>query len=114
MKGWNWATAIKGQKPGVVGTYINNYVWARIASGVLSELKRVNLKDDVIGKKKGKNPQFLDVDFGHPKLKEHLTVLTMFAKSAFYNWGNWQRMVERAYPTFDKDGSRKQELDFPE
>lgn len=113
MKGWDWKSAIKGQKPGVVGKYINNYVWARIAPGVLSELKRINPKNEN-GRKKGKNPQFIDVDFGHPMLKEHLKVLTMFAKASGYNWVNWDRMVKRALPKFEKDGSAVQEIDFPE
>jgi len=113
MKGWNWEMATKGQKPGVMGTYINNYVWSRIAPGVLTELKRINSKDER-GKRKGKNPQFIDVDFGHPKLKEHLTVLTMFAKASGYNWASWDRMVKRALPKYHSDGSAAQELDFPE
>lgn len=113
MKGWNWEMAAKGQKPGVMGKYINNYVWARIAPGVLSELKRINPKNE-LGKRKGKNPQFIDVNFGHPKLKEHLTVLTMFAKASGYNWISWDRMVKRALPKFHSDGSAAQELDFPE
>lgn len=113
MKGWNWKSAIKGQKPGVVGKYINNFVWSRIAPGVLTELKRINPKDEH-GKRKGKNPQFIDIDFGHPKLKEHLKVLVMFAKASGYNWSSWERMVKRALPKFDKDGSAPQELEFPE
>jgi hypothetical protein len=111
MKGWNWQMATKGQKPGVVGKYINNYVWSRIAPGVLTELKRLNPKDEH-GRRRGKNPQFIDVDFGHPKLKEHLTVLTMFAKAAGYNWASWDRMVKRALPKFEEDGSAAQELGF--
>jgi hypothetical protein len=113
MKGWNWKMAVKGQKPGVVGTYINNFVWSRIAPGVLNELKRINPKDEH-GRRKGKNPQFIDVDFGHPKLKEHLMVLTMFAKAAGYNWTNWERMVNRALPKFENDGTQIQEINFQE
>lgn len=114
MKGWNWSMALKGQKPGVVGKYINNYVWARIAPGVLAELNRINPKDEVTGKRKAKNPQFIDIDFGHPKLKEHLSILTAFAKATGYNWNNWERMVKRALPKFEKDGSVSQELPFDE
>lgn len=112
MKGWNWGMAIKGQKPGVVGKYINNYVWSRIAPGVLEELNRINPKDEKTGKRKAKNPQFIDIDFGHPKLKEHLSILTAFAKAAGYNWSKWERMVVRALPKFQKDGSVIQELPF--
>jgi hypothetical protein len=113
MKGWNWSIANKGQKPSVVGHYINNYVYSRIAPQVLSELKRLNPKDEK-GNRKAKHPQFIDVDYGHPKLKEHLSILTAFAKASGHNWTNWQRMVERALPKFEQDGSQTQEIPFEE
>lgn len=111
MKGLTWSLANKGKKPQYIGHYINNYVYSRIAPKVLTELRRVNPKNED-GKRKGKHTQHIDIDYGHPKLKEHLTVLTMFAKAAGYNWGNWERMVERALPKFNPDGSSSQELPF--
>ncbi len=111
MKGWNWSFASKGKKPQVVGHYINNFVYSRLAPRILEELRIRNPKDEK-GKRKGKFPQWIDPDFGHPKLKEHLTVLTAFAKAAGYNWTNWERMVNRALPKFEKDGSQIQEIDF--
>jgi hypothetical protein len=113
MRNLTWKEANKGQKPQYIGHYINNYVYSRIAPKVLSELKRVNPKDET-GKRKGKHTQFIDIDYGHPKLKEHLSILTAFAKAVGYNWINWQRMVERALPKFDADGSAAQELPFTE
>jgi hypothetical protein len=113
MKGLNWSLANKGKKPQYIGHYINNYVYARIAPKVLEELRRVNPKDEN-GKRKGKHTQYIDVDYGHPKLKEHLTVLTAFAKAVAYNWHSWQRLVERALPKFECDGSVAPELDLIE
>jgi len=112
MRNLNWSLANKGRKPQYIGHYINNYVYSRIAPNVLGELRRVNPKDDITGKRKGKHPQYIDIDFGHPKLKEHLNVLVMFAKAAGYNWGNWERLVNRALPKFESDGSQIQQLDF--
>lgn len=111
MKKWNWQMANKGQKPQVVGHYINNYVYSRLAPQVLVELRKLNPKADD-GKRKGKHTQWIDIDFGHPKLKEHLSILTAFAKATGYNWGNWNRMVERALPKFEQDGSQIQEIPF--
>lgn len=111
MKKWNWQMANKGQKPQVVGHYINNYVYSRLAPQVLNELRKLNPKTDD-GKRKGKHTQWIDVDYGHPKLKEHLSILTAFAKATGYNWGNWNRMVERALPKFEQDGSQIQEIPF--
>lgn len=111
MKGLTWSLANKGKKPQYIGHYINNYVYSRIAPKVLEELRRVNPKDEK-GNRKGKHTQYIDIDYGHPKLKEHLAILTAFAKAAGYNWTNWQRMVERVLPAFDKDGSAPQQLPF--
>jgi P63C domain len=111
MKGWNWSIANKGQKPQVVGHYINNYVYSRLAPQVLTELRKLNPKDDA-GKRKGKHTQWIDIDFGHPKLKEHLSVLMALARASGHNWKNWDRMVERALPKFEQDGSQQQYLDL--
>jgi hypothetical protein len=114
MRNLTWKEANKGKKPQYIGHYINNYVYSRIAPKVLTELRRANPKDEVTRKRKGKHTQHIDIDFGHPKLKEHLTVLTAFAKAVGYNWNNWQRMVERALPKFDADGSTAPELPLNE
>lgn len=113
MKNWNWEMANKGKKPQVVGHYINNYVYSRLAPEVLSELRKLNPKNED-GNRKGKHTQWIDIDFGHPKLKEHLSILTAFAKATGYNWSNWNRMVERALPKFEDDGSQIQEIPFEE
>lgn len=111
MKGWNWSIATKGKKPQVVGHYINDYVYSRLAPQILSELRVLNPKDEK-GNRKGKYPQWMTTDYGHPMLKEHLAVLTAFAAASGYNWNNWRRMVERAKPKFNQDGSQSPELPF--
>lgn len=113
MKGWSWSIANKGKKPQVVGHYINNYVYSRIAPKVLSELRKLNPNNEN-GGRKGKHTQWIDIDFGHPKLKEHLSILIAFAKASGYNWNNWERMIKRALPKFEDDGSAALEIDFPE
>jgi hypothetical protein len=110
MKGWTWKQA-STKKPQVVGHYINNYVYSRLAPQVLAELRKVNPKNEN-GVRKGKHTQWINPEFGHPKLKEHINVLTMFAKAAGYNWNSWHRMVERALPKYNQDGSMTLELPF--
>ncbi len=112
MKGWTWKQATT-KKPSVVGHYINNYVYSRLAPNILEELRLRNPKDEK-GNRKGKYPQWINPEFGHPKLKEHLAVLTAFAKGVNYNWNNWDRLVKRTFPKFGKDGSAAQELPFDE
>jgi len=114
MKGWSWTIANKGKKPQVVGHYINNFVYSRIAPKVLEELRRINPVDADTKRRKSKHTQHIDIDYGHPKLKEHLTVLIAFAKAAGFNWNNWNRMVERALPKFNDDGSQNLEIPFDE
>lgn len=110
MKGWTWKQA-STKKPQVVGHYVNNFVYSRLAPQVLKELRKLNPKDEK-GNRKGKYPQWINPEFGHPKLKEHISILTAFAKATGYNWNNWQRMVERALPRFNQDGSAAQEIPF--
>jgi hypothetical protein len=112
MKGWTWKQA-STKKPQVVGHYINNYVYSRLAPKILGELRHRNPKDDK-GNRKGKHPQWINPDFGHPKLKEHLQILTAFARASGFNWLNWNRLVERALPKFNNDGTQIVQLDFPD
>ncbi len=111
MRGLNWAMANKGQKPQYIGKDINNFVYSRLAPQVLSELRKLNPKNEK-GARKGKHTQFIDVDFGHPKLKEHLNILIALAKASGHNFTGWKRMVERALPKFEQDGSQIQEIPF--
>lgn len=116
MKNWTWKQA-STKKPSVVGHYINNYVYSRLAPQVLAELRKK--APAIIGEdgkrksyRKSKFTEWIDPEYGHPKLKEHLIILTAFAKASGYNWTNWQRLVERALPQYNQDGSQDQELPF--
>lgn len=112
MKGWTWHYA-STKKPGVVGHYINDLVYSRIAPNVLTDLK---VKNPVIkpGYRKYKHPQFISSEFGHPKLKEHLSALIALGKGSAFNWNTFKRLVARAFPKFAPDGSSAPELGFPE
>jgi len=110
MKGWTWHYA-STKKPQVVGHYINDFVYSRLAPRVLEELKIINPSIKGRGKKH-KNTQFISGDYGHPLLKEHLKAVTALGRASGYNWNNFKRLLERAFPKFEKDGSRKLELPF--
>lgn len=98
MKNWTWHYA-STNKPSVVGHYINDLVYSRIGPEVLQELKKRN-KHPETGKKVAKHHQFLTPDYGHPKLKEHLSALIALGKASGYNWNNFHRLVNRAFPKF--------------
>ncbi len=95
MRGWSWETTNK--KPGVVGTWINDIVYERIAPMVLSELRRKNpvLESGNRGKK---HHQFLTDDLGHPKLKEHLAAVQALGRASGFNWVKFMQMLDIAYP----------------
>jgi len=112
MKGLTWKTANKGKKPQWIGHHINDFVYSRIAPKVLKELREVNPAKPG-GGRGAKHTQFITTDFGHPKLKEHIAALIALGKGSGYNWNNFKRFVERAFPKFREDGSAIQELDFP-
>lgn len=113
MRGLTWSKANKGKNPQYFGHYINNYVYARLGPEVLYSLRKLNPKDDK-GKRATKHYNHTTPDYGFPKLKEHLNILVVLGKAAGYNWNNWIRLVERAFPKFSQDGSRIQELPFTE
>ena len=86
----------KPRTPSVIGHYTNNYVYDRLAPGVLEELKRRN-PSDTKGSRKTKHHQWFNSDYGHPLLKEHLAAVIALMKAS-PNWTSFERNIERAFP----------------
>lgn len=95
MRHWNWGKTAK--KPSVVGTWINDIVYERIAPAVYEELRRKNPKDSK-GNRKYKHHQFLTDEVGKPKLQQHLEALHALAVVSNYDWATFMTYVDRAYP----------------
>jgi hypothetical protein len=98
MKGWTWKEA-STKKPSVVGHYINDLVYSRIGPNVLSELRARNPKNEK-GNRKGKHTMWINTDYGHPKLREHIASLIALGKASGYNWAAYHKLVDRAFPKF--------------
>lgn len=98
LKGWQYSSLGFTKRPGVAGKYTNDIVYERLAPKVLEELEKLNPK--VNGYRKDKHHQYLTEDFGHPKLKEHITGVIALMRAA-PNWKSFQRMVERVYPKWN-------------
>lgn len=98
LKGWQYSSLGFSKRPGVAGKYTNDIVYERLAPKVLEELEKLNPK--VNGHRKDRHHQYLTEDFGHPKLKEHITGVIALMKAA-PNWKSFQRMLQRAYPKWD-------------
>ncbi len=87
----------KAQRPGFIGRVTTDIVYARLAPGVLDELQRKNPVFDETKRRKRKHHQWLTRDFGHPRLKEHISNLT-FLMSGATRWDGFYRALQRAAP----------------
>ncbi|MBD5214740.1 MAG: hypothetical protein HDS75_07985 [Bacteroidales bacterium] len=95
MRGWTWNYTHK--HPGVVGQWINDLVYERIAPMVLSELRKKN-PTLANGQRKYKHHQFLTDEIGIPKLLAHISTLEAFGRASNYDWNMFLDMVDRAFP----------------
>ena len=99
LRGWPKTYAIK--RPSAVAKYTNNFVYARVAPGLLEELRRIN-PTIAPGRRKHKHNQWFTPEYGHPKLKEHLAAVTALLRAA-PNWDNFERSINRAFPILNTD-----------
>lgn len=95
LKGWKYPT-VSGGKPGVVGRYINDLVYERLAPGLLQELQDRNPKNES-GNRITKHHQWLTPDTGHPALTAHLHA-TMGLMRVADSWEQLKLMMDRAFP----------------
>ena len=98
LKGWNGPHGHK--RPGVIGHYTNDLVYARLAPGVLDELRRKNpvLPD---GYRKDKHHQWLTPELGHPKLQAHIEgVIALMRASS--DWDQFYQMLQVSYPRLNE------------
>ena len=84
-------------KPGFIGRLTSNIVYARLALGVLEELQKKNPVIDEIRRRQRKHHQWLTKDYGHPKLKEHISNLVFMMRGA-RSWESFYRALQRAAP----------------
>ncbi|HEY0834358.1 MAG TPA: P63C domain-containing protein [Azospirillum sp.] len=94
LKGWRFPS-IPTKRPGVLGYYTRDIVYARLAPGVLEELEKKNPSEG--GRRKHKHFQFLTEDYGDPRLREHLTGVIALMKGS-RTWDQFRGMLQRVYP----------------
>jgi hypothetical protein len=96
------------KRPSIIGTMTNDVVYARLAPGILDEIRTRTPKDDK-GRRKFRYHQWFTEDIGHPKLQEHLSnVITLMRASP--NIAVFRRLLQRAMPKFGEN----LQLDIPE
>jgi len=94
LRRWSGPDGVK--RPSVIGHYTNDFVYARLAPGVLEELRSRN-PTSPMGYRRNRHHQWFTPDLGHPKLKEHLAAVTALMRAA-PNWESFKRNVNRALP----------------
>lgn len=95
LRGWQYVP-FSVKKPSVVGHYTNDLVYARLAPGIVDELKRLNPKTPK-GYRKNKHHQWLTEDIGHALLREHLAAVLALMRAST-TWNKFHRLLERAFP----------------
>lgn len=97
MNRWNWNGTSK--RPGIVGKWINDIVYERIAPNLLQELRKKNPKDEN-GNRKHKHFQYLTEEVGHPKLREHLSGVMAIGRLSDNNWQKFMRNLDKSFPKY--------------
>jgi len=98
LKGWPGPDGVK--RPSVIGHYTNDFVYARLAPGVLDELQKINPKLPA-GPRRVHHHRWFTPEIGHPKLKEHLAAVVALMRAA-PNWDSFKRSLNRAFPKLNE------------
>ena len=94
LRGWPSVHAIR--RPSVIGIYTNDFVYDRIAPGILDELKERTPRFPS-GTLRNKYFQWFTPDHGHPKLQQHLWAVVALMRAAS-SWDTFRRSLDRAFP----------------
>jgi hypothetical protein len=87
------------KRPSVIGHYTNDIVYARLAPGVLQELREKN--PVVNGHRKNKHFQWLTGDIGDPKLRAHVHGVIPLMRISD-TWDEFKKYLNKAYPKYEK------------
>jgi len=94
LKGWPY-NSIK--RPSVIGHYTNDFVYDRLAPGILNKLKELNPKVEK-GYRKDKHHQSFTGDYGLPELKLHLDKVMTLMDAAGTDFKLFKALMQKALP----------------
>lgn len=98
LRGWEWR-GMKVNRPGIVGYYTKDLVYARLAPGLLEELQSRQPRDPSKGRK-GFLHQWLTDDIGCPALSQHLHA-TIALMRVSKTWTAFMGLMDAALPKRD-------------
>ena len=94
----NWSTDPRALKrPGVVGRYTNDFIYDRLAPGVLKRVQELNPSSEC-GGRKSKHHQFFTRDRGIPELKGQIRFVVSLMRSVDGDWQKFKSMLDRGTP----------------
>ena len=97
LRNWPFDPATM-KSPRVLGKYTNNIVYARLAPGVLDELRK---KSPVVdGRRKHKFYRWLTGEIGHPRLLAHLEGVKIIMRES-RTWEEFLKKMNRHYPIIE-------------
>jgi hypothetical protein len=96
----NKAFTAKARGLRYIGHLTNDLVYARLAPGVLAELRNKNPITEK-GYRRNKHHQWLTDQVGHPKLVQHLDKLISMMKM-FDAWDEFRERLDRALPKYQE------------
>lgn len=96
LRGWEWR-GMHVNRPQVVAAYTKDFVYARLAPGILTELEKRLPVDAETGRRKGKFHQMLTDEVGHPALAQHLHAVIGLMRVS-QSWGHFVGMINVAFP----------------
>ena len=90
-----------GKKPQYFGHLTNDIVWARLAPGVLEEMRAIIPKRESGKGRKYPFTRRLTEDIGHPKMREHLASVTTIMKLSD-EYDDFEVKLDRVHPRYDQ------------
>ncbi len=97
LRGWDASDITK--RPGVAGRITVDIVYKRLAPAVIDELYKQTPRDEK-GRLKHRLFQRLTPDYGHPRLREHLSAVIALMKAST-KWVSFYLMLNRALPKYN-------------
>jgi hypothetical protein len=95
LRNWEWR-GMKVNRPQIVARYTKDFVYSRLAPGILTELEKRNPKD-AHGYRRARHHQFFTDDIGHPALAQHLHAVIGLMRASG-TWEQFEGLINRAFP----------------
>jgi prophage antirepressor-like protein len=95
LRGWTWRD-MEVNHPQVVALYTIDFIYERLAPGLLMELEKHN-PADTKGNRKARHHQFLTEDIGHPALAQHLYAVLCIMRVS-QTWDQLTLALDRYHP----------------